>query len=251
MPAFALLLGASSAARIASLNLCTDEYAILLANPQQVVSVSYLSQDPLESPLWRSARRYRANRGSLEDVLTLRPTLVLTMGGGGHATRMLAARLHIQALDVPYANSLDDVERNLRTVAAAFGDDERAKPWIAEIEKLRRTAPAKATDAIWVSGRGDTLAPGSLGDQWLRLAGFEQRLLSGGRVTLETLLTSPPKVLIRSNYRSSQMSGGTQWLEHPIVRHAGTRQIVTDGRRWTCMGPLMIPEIQRLRSLAR
>ena len=251
MPASALLLGASAAARIASLNLCTDEYALLLAEPQQVVSVSYLSQDPLESPLWRLARAYRGNRGSLEDVLTLNPTLVLTMGGGGRATRMLAARLHIRALDVPYANSLDDVERNLRTVAAAFGDSERAKPWIAEIEKLRRTAPPRASDAIWVSGRGDSLAPGSLGDQWLRLAGYQQRALPGGRVTLETLLTHPPKVLIKGNYRAGQMSGGTQWLEHPIVRHAGARQIVTDGRRWTCMGPLMIPEIQRLRSLAR
>ena len=251
MPASALLLGASAAARIASLNLCTDEYALLLAKPQQLVSVSYLSQDPLESPLWRSARRYRGNRGSLEDVLTLRPTLVLTMGGGGRATRLLAARLDIQALDLPYANSLDDIERNLRTVAAALGDSGRAKSWIAEIEKLRRTAPAKASDAIWVSGRGDSLAAGSLGDQWLRLAGFRQRALSGGRVTFETLLTNPPKVLMKSNYRDGEMSSGVQWLNHPIVRHASARQIVTDGRRWTCMGPLMIPEIERLRSLAR
>ena len=233
MPAFALLLGANAAARIASLNLCTDEYALLLARPQQLVSVSYLSQDPLESPLWRSARQYRGNRGSLEDVLTLRPTLVLTMGGGGRATRLLASRLHMQALNLPYANSLDDVERNVRTVAAAVGDGGKAKSLIAAIEKLRRTAPGKASDAIWVSGRGDSLAPGSLGDEWLRLAGFQQRALSGGRVTLETLLTDPPKVLIKSNYRTGQMSGGVQWLNHPIVRHAGARQIVTDRRRWT------------------
>src|SRR5690348_1662036 len=99
MPAFAFLLGASAAARVASLNLCTDEYLLLLARPQQVASVSYLSRDPLESPLWQAARRHRGNRGSLEDVLTLKPTLVLTMGGGGRATRLLASRLHMQALD--------------------------------------------------------------------------------------------------------------------------------------------------------
>jgi iron complex transport system substrate-binding protein len=46
------------------------------------------------------------------------------------------------------------------------------------------------------------------------------------------------------------MSSGTQWLENPIVRRAGARQIVTDGRPWTCLGPLMIPEIERLRRLA-
>jgi iron complex transport system substrate-binding protein len=95
------------------------------------------------------------------------------------------------------------------------------------------------------------LAPGSLGAQWLRLAGFQQRGLPGGRATLETLLTKPPKILIKSNYRSGEMSGGVEWLNHPIVRGAGARQIVTDGRPWTCMGPLMIPEIERLRKLAQ
>jgi iron complex transport system substrate-binding protein len=251
MPAFAFLLGASAAARVASLNLCTDEYLLLLARPEQVVSVSYLSRDPLESPLWQAARRYPGNRGSLEDVLTVRPTLVLTMGGGGRATRLLASRLHMQALDVPYATNLEGVERNLETVAAALGDEGRARPWVQKIEQLRRSAPPSATDAIWISGHGDSLVPGSLGVQWLSLAGFRQRALPGGRATLETLLTNPPKVLIKSNYRSGQMSGGVEWLNHPIVRRAGARQIVTDGRLWTCMGPLMIREIERLRTLAR
>jgi iron complex transport system substrate-binding protein len=251
MPAFAFLLGASAAARVASLNLCTDEYLLLLARPQQVASVSYLSRDPLESPLWQAARRHRGNRGSLEDVLTLKPTLVLTMGGGGRATRLLASRLHMQALDVPYATDLKGVERNLKMIAAALGEEAGALPWVEKIEDLRRSAPREATDAIWISGHGDSLAPGSLGAQWLRLAGFQQRGLPGGRATLETLLTKPPKVLIKSNYRSGEMSGGVEWLNHPIVRGAGARQIVTDGRPWTCMGPLMIPEIERLRRLAQ
>lgn len=251
MPASALLLGASAAARVASLNLCTDEYVLLLARPEQVVSVSYLSRDPAESPLWRAARRYSGNRGSIEDVLTLRPNLVLTMGGGGRSTRLLASRLHMRFLDLQYAVRLSDVERNLRTVATALGDASRAKPWIAKIEALRRSAPRRAMDVIWISGHGDSLAPGSLGSQWLRLAGFDQRPLPGGRATLEGLLTNPPKALIRSNYRAGEMSGGTEWLNHPIVRRAGARQITTDGRPWTCQGPLMIPEIERLRKLAR
>ena len=50
MPASALLIGA----RIASLNLCTDEYLLLLARPQEIAGVSFLSQDPLESPLTRA-----------------------------------------------------------------------------------------------------------------------------------------------------------------------------------------------------
>lgn len=242
-----LLLGSGAAARIASLNLCTDEYLLLLADPQQVVSTSYLSQDPLESSLWKRARRYRGNRGGIEDVVTLKPSLVLTMGGGGRSTALLARRLRIQALDVPYATDLDGVARNLKTVGVAVGHEARAGTWVARLHALRATAPAHARDAIWISGHGDSLAADSLGSQWLRLAGLKQRALPGSRVTLEQLLTSPPDVLIQSNYRAGQMSGGVRWLEHPLVRRAGKLRLSTDGRPWTCLGPLMIPEIERIR----
>ena len=171
MSASALLIGAS----VASLNLCTDEYLLLLARPPEIASVSFLSQDPLESPLWRSARRYPANRGSIEDVLTRRPDIVLTMGGGGRATRLLARRLHIRPVELVSAASLRDVAANLRTVAAALGDPRRAAPWLEKLARLQRTTPRSAKDAMWLSGGGQTLTPGSIGTQWLRLAGLEQR----------------------------------------------------------------------------
>lgn len=252
MPGSALLLLASSgAARVASLNLCTDEYLLLLGEPKQIVSVSYLSQDPHESPLWREARHYPPNRGSIEDVLTANPTMVLTMGNGGRATTLLARRIHLHVIDVPYANDLDGVARNLASIASALGQPAKAHSWIARLNALRASAPKKAIDAIWISGGGWSLGANSMGTQWLRLAGFEQRALQGGRATLETLLAAPPRVLIKSNYRSGQMSGGELWLDNPIVRHSGARQLTTDGRPWTCVGPLMIPEIERLRKASR
>jgi iron complex transport system substrate-binding protein len=247
MPASALLLAGSAAVRAASLNLCTDEYLLLLAEPRQIVGVSYLSREPLESPLWRLARHYPGNRGSIEDVLTLKPNVVLTMGGGGRATGLLARRLDMRVIDVPPARALDDIASNLLLVATAIGRPRSADGWIHRLGHLRQGRSFAAIDTIWVSGGGQSLAQGSLGIDWLRLAGLQQRHLPGGRATLETLLTSPPKILIKSDYRSGQMSGAHRWLEHPIVRRAGARRISTDGRPWTCLGPLMIPEIERLR----
>ncbi|HEU4704979.1 MAG TPA: hypothetical protein VFS45_04655, partial [Sphingomicrobium sp.] len=108
-----------------------------------------------------------------------------------------------------------------------------------------------AKDVLWLSGGGQTLAPGSVGAEWLRLAGLEQRPLPGGRASLEDLLVRPPKVLVRSRYRGAQVSSGVRWLDHPIVRTAKARRLATDGRPWTCMGPLMIAEVERLRAAAR
>ncbi|HUE78558.1 MAG TPA: hypothetical protein VMN38_02875 [Sphingomicrobium sp.] len=247
MPASALLIGAS----VASLNLCTDEYLLLLARRNEIASVSFLAQDRHESPLWRSARGHHSNRGSIEDVLTRRPSMVLTMGGGGRATRLLARRLSIRSVEIVSPTSFDDVARNLRVVAAAVGEPRRADPWLARLARLQASRPAAARDTLWLSGGGQTITAGSIGAQWLRLAGLEQRDVPGGRASLETLLLRPPSVLVRSRYRTGQVSNVARWLDHPIVRNVRARQLTTDGRAWTCMGPLMIAEIERLRAALR
>ncbi|MEO5578163.1 MAG: hypothetical protein ABIR25_03810, partial [Sphingomicrobium sp.] len=102
-------LSIASALKIASLNLCTDEYLLLLARPGEIASVTRLVQDPAESPLWRQARAFPANRGAIEQVIGMRPTLLLTMGGRGRSTGMLARRMGIKAIDLPYPASIADV----------------------------------------------------------------------------------------------------------------------------------------------
>ena len=250
MPASAFLLLASGMVRAASLNLCTDEYLLLLAEPQQIVSISYLSRDPQESALWRQARRYQGNRGSIEDVLPLKPSLLLTMGGGGRATALLARKMNLQVIDLPYAVDFRGIAGNLRLVASALGQPASAARWMARLNDLQAKAPRQAKDTIWISGGGSESFADSLAAKWLRLAGFRQRALPGGRASLEVLLTEPPNILIKSNYRSGQVSGAQRWLDNPIVRHSPSKQLITDGRPWTCVGPLMIPEIERLRKIA-
>ena len=240
-----------AAASVASLNLCTDEYLLLLARPQEIASVSFLSQYPQESPLWKQARRHHSNRGSLEDVLAQKPKAVLTMGGGGRATSLIAHRLGIRAIDLRPANAIDDIASNFKAVASALGDPDRATPWLKRLTRLRATEPMEARDAIWLGGGGQTIGVPSVGADWMRLAGLAQRPLTGDRVSLEILLVHPPAVLVQSTYRHGEFSRGTTWLNHPIVRNARTRRLQSDGRTWTCMGPLVIGEIERLRAELR
>ena len=244
MAASALLAAAS----VASLNLCTDEYLLLLAKPQEIASVSFLSRDPQESPLWKLARRHHSNRGSLEDVLAQKPKTVLTMGGGGRATSLIAHRMGIRTIDLRPASAVDDVASNFKAVATALGDPTRATPWLKRLATLRATAPMKARDAIWLGGGGQTIGVPSVGADWMRLAGLAQRPLKGDRISLETLLVRPPSVLVQSTYRHGEFSRGAQWLNHPIVRNARAKRLQADGRAWTCMGPLVIGEIERFRS---
>ena len=234
--------------RVASLKLCTDELLLLLAAPEQPVSVTHLSHSRAETPLWRAARRYRKNDGSLLSVAALKPDLVLTMGGGARDRAGIARRLGIRILDLPFPESLGDIERALATVAQALGRTEAARPLLARIAALRRTAPPQGKDSVWLGGGGRSVGADSLAAQWMALAGLRQRRLSGDRIGLEELLVRPPAVLLRSDYRSGQYSGEQKWLSHPLASsRRGGRTIVTDGRLWTCMGPLLAGEIERLR----
>ena len=85
----------------------------------------------------------------------------------------------------------------------------------------------------------------------MRLAGLAQRPLTGDRISLETMLARPPSVLVQSRYRSGQVSRGTMWLGHPIVRNVKAKRVDADGRAWTCMGPLVIGEVERLKAALR
>jgi iron complex transport system substrate-binding protein len=253
MPASALLIGASLASlRVASLNLCTDELLLALAAPEQIVSVTHLARKPQETTLWRQARRYRQNDGSLLSVVGDKPDLVLTMGGGARDRARIAKRLGIRILDLPFPQRLADVELQIRTVADALGRRPAGNRWLAQMDALERSQPRRQFDTIWLGGGGRSVQATGLAADWMRLAGFRQRRLNGDRVSLEQLLVRPPAVLLRSDYRRGEYSGSQRWLMHPLAKATGrSRTIPTDGRAWTCMGPPMVDEVVRLRGQAR
>ena len=256
MRVFASLLAASLALaapaqgapqRVASLNLCTDELLLLLAAPEQIVSVTHLAHDFAETPLWRQARRHARNDGSLLSAAAHRPDLVVTMGGGGRDRQRIAERLRIRTLDLPFARSFADIEDSIRRLAGALGRREAGAALIRRLDALRASAPTARIHTIWLGGGGRTVAADGLEAQWMALAGLRQRPVRGDRVSLETLIAEPPRIVLRSDYRRGQYSGAQRWLAHPAARRVRARAIATDGRRWTCMGPLLIDEIERLR----
>lgn len=239
--------GDGPARRVASLNLCTDELLLLLAGPEQIVSLTHLAAQPAESALAVRARPFAGNDGSLTAVVAAQPDLVLTMGGGGDRMR-IAERLGIRLLDLPFPETIDDVIASIRIVAAALGQEARGEAMVARIEALKQSLPAAPVDTLWIGTGGRTLGAQGLGAEWMALAGYRQRDLGEGQVRLEQMLVDSPDVLLRSDYRNGQYSRGQAWLEHPLARaRTQSRDIATDGRLWLCSGPLMIGEVERLR----
>ncbi len=250
LAALLLLLTAPAAARplrVASLNLCSDELALRLAAPGQLVSVSRLGADHDETLLAERARGLATNNGRVTDIITLAPDLVLSSRGDPNAAAM-ARRLGIRSVEIAEPHSFADVRANIHSVAAALGRRAAGAALVAEMDAAL-AVPVRPRPAVMVSGAGLTIASDGLAAQWLAHAGLQQQPVSRGQLALESLLANPPQILVLTRYRSQQVSTNQRWLQHPALAAlpASTRRISTDGRAWTCLGPALASEIARLR----
>ena len=236
--------------RVVSLNLCTDELVLLLAAPGQLASVSFLGADGNETALAPRSRGLPTNNGRLDSVVALAPDLVFTGGSSDRYAHELAERLKLRVVDVPPPQSIADIRRNIASVAAALGRDATGAALIAQFDADLGSAPIATRSALLLGGGGTTAGADGVGAQLLRHAGLVQQDVPAGQVSLERLLAEPPQVIVQTQYRSSQTSLGQSWLQHPALKAlpATTRTITVDGRPWTCMGPLVAPEIARLRA---
>ena len=232
-----LLLSAGAHAAlpsVASINLCADQLVLTVAAPEQVLTVSWLSADPEESLLAAQAARYPLNYGSAEELLRFHPDVVIAGAYTNAFTRALLARLGYKVIELQPEDSIADIARNLRLVAAAIGRDERGNALVAELQarqqQIAATRPAHSPATVVVRPGGFTVGEHSLANELMQLAGVrnvaaEQGLDRWGSLSMETLLASRPELIVLTGYRASQPSLANAVLEHPALR------LVRDARR--------------------
>ncbi|MBK1635983.1 ABC transporter substrate-binding protein [Rhodovulum adriaticum] len=247
-------------ARVASINLCTDQLAMMLAAPGQLISVSMLVRDTRLSPLAQNARAYPVNHGQAEELFLMAPDLVLAGRYGAQATVDMLRRLGIAVVQVAPARSFDDIRANIRTVGTALGRKAEAEAMIArfdaDLAALARdpaTGPRAAVYAAggYTSGRG-TLIQDILSAAGLRNATAEAGRKGGGRVPLELLVTIAPDLVIRAQ-RYGGASRAENMLDHPALAALMADQPVhprSDGT-YICGTPLVLRAVAELADAAR
>lgn len=257
----ACLAGASAAAgppqRVVSMNLCTDQLALMLAAPGQLVSVSWMAPDPALSAMAAAARGLPVNRGRAEDIVLLQPDLVLAGRFSTPATVAMLERLGVPVVRFDLAASLDDVAAGLRRMGAALGREAQAEAAIAAFARDRAEL-AQAVQGLGQAraglyfARGYTVGRQSLPGDILAAAGLaniatELGLTHGGTLALEQLILSDPDHLVTGR-RSPGHSEAQALLDHPALRAlpAHGRGVTMSDRDWICGTPHVLAAVARL-----
>jgi iron complex transport system substrate-binding protein len=251
-----MLAGDARAApqRVASLNLCADQLVLLLADPGQVVSISWLSRDPDLSMMAEAAQAVPINRGLAEEVLPLRPDLVVggTYTARGAATLLERFGIPVLKLDLP--RDFDAIEEQIRTVAVALGHVERGEAIIAGMRRRLAAMPlptgSQPVAAVY-HPNGFTIGAGSLVDTMLRHAGFDNLAVrlgidNYGQVPLEVLLANRPDVLIVDTDTGEAPSLARANLMHPALQRANIAVTAIPRRLWSCGLPAVIDAVELL-----
>jgi len=259
--AFALLLAAPvlvSAAprllRIVSINPCVDAVLARVADPAQIVGISHYSQDARATsvPLgW--ARRFKATSGTAEEVVALRPDMVLAGPHVEPATIAALKRLKIKLVQYPVAESVPESMAQMRKIAAATGHADRGAALAARIAAAAAPSTARPVGALVWQGNGLVPGSGTLTDDLLKRAGFLNMSAAYGLkqwdvLPLEYLVADPPRVLLSSapeGVQDDRMTG------HPAVRRLAKHIMVAPypTRLMNCGGPTIIAAMARLRQV--
>ena len=182
-------LHAAELPRVASINLCTDQLLATLADPSQILGLSPYSRDRARSWDPVLAAQFPKLSGEAEDVLILRPDVVVAGRFTKRATRELLKEKGLRVVEFDAARSLDDVKKQIRQMGDLVQHPERAT---AEIKRLD-TAIAHAREVVsrkpyrvlalsrrgWVSG-GDSLTSSLLATAGLSNAAADLGYKLGG-----------------------------------------------------------------------
>lgn len=216
---------AQGAQRIVSLNLCTDQLLMALVPPERIASLTWLSRSEGDPALLALAQRLPANHGGAEEVLALRPDLVIAGRFTTGTTRALLRKVGVPLLEVDSANDWAGVRRITRQVAAAVGEVARGEALLQEMDallaQLARRRPAVPLRAIGWSGAGDDV-PGrdTMFNTILEAAGAFNLAAQGaaGSFDLEQVLHARPQVLLRGAAYGSKPALRSEAAHHRVLR---------------------------------
>ena len=247
-------------ARVVSVNLCTDQLAMRLAPPSQLVAITYLAREDISSPMAKEAREYNVHYNQVEDIVTLKPDLVLAHSWTSPVLLSMLAEFDIPVEVFETPATLDDIPAYFEKMGALLGHEDEAEKLAQDfqqrleaLDEQARQNPERFTITPygpngWISGTNDLSA------HVMKRAGFDlladrYGLEWGGNMPLETLVTARPDLILTSKLYPAS-SRGEALLGHEALSSSRVRELESDNV-WGCATPYILDGFAEILELKR
>lgn len=243
--------------RIVSLDFCSDQYLLKLADREQILALSPDAGRAF-SYMRAAAHGLPTVRSVAEDVLILQPDLVIRSYGGGPNAAAFFERAGIPVLQVGWAASINGedintIPRITRDVAEGLNQTERGEAVVQDyLRRLRAIQPtARKRSALYMTPSGVTSGGDSLVHQAMVAAGLTNFTDRPGwhSLPLERLAYDRPDLVAAAFFGADNTHNhGWSATRHPIAQRELTEAelVKLDGAWLACGGWYVIEAVEAL-----
>ncbi|MBL8550896.1 MAG: ABC transporter substrate-binding protein [Hyphomonadaceae bacterium] len=237
--------------RVVSLNPCLDTILVHVADRSQIAALSHYAREPGASTIADIARTLPFTYESAEEIVALRPSLVLASHHSGLATRQALARLGVEVATYGVPDSVEASIAQIADVARRVGRQQNAATLIerirARLAEAERGATRRPIKALVFQARGLVAGEGTLADELMRRIGFDNvaaryGVHQWGNAPLELLIADPPELLLAGSAAPGAPTSAERMLSHPALASIAPRMRRADfpAACLYCGGPVLL-----------
>lgn len=246
--------GSSPGERVVSLDYCADQFVLKLLPRSRILAVSPDAAESF-SYMREAAQGLTQVRPVAEDVLLIRPDLIVrSYGGGAHAGRFFE-KAGVPVLQVPYASSIAEIRSTVTFLADHLGVSRHGMEIVAEMDARLSQLPnvISSHSVLYMTPSGVTTGPNTLVHEMLLAPGLENFESQPGwrSIPLERLVFEQPDV-IAAAFFSIDTNHPAMWspMRHPVARRQLRERpvVMIDGAWTSCGGWFLLDAIEALSS---
>ncbi len=238
---------------IVSTNLCIDALLIALIGTKNVLAVSSVAGDPRYSLIAGEVKSLKKVNFNAESIYALNPSLVLASNFSSPKTRLALTKLNVEVKMVNYAQSIKDVENNLRYLGEVLGASAKAAEIIKKIQATKRKYKNTLTlEALQYSANRYVNGQHSLISDILRRSGFIRPSQmsenpQAGFLSSEFIIKAEPQLLLLDKNEISSKNGKNTRYNNALYKLSDQTSIIhIDQKQWTCGSPSVVNLITQL-----
>ena len=248
--------------RIVSMYPCLDTMLVHLADRSQIAALSRYAREPRSSTVADVAKTLPMTFETAEEIVALKPDLVLTSIYAPQATRSALRRMGIPTAEFNVPLNVAESVAQIRAMAEVVAQPARGEALVASIDAALAAAAPPAGEApltaLVFQSNGFAAGGGVLIDELLARTGFQNvgaryQLGQFGIVSLEQLIADPPQILLAGTFVSDELTWGDRIAAHPALAgtNGGMARAQFPENLLLCGGPVIVQTLAVLADARR